>query len=140
MTTTKPADKPQVSKQIFLLHGLFLALAGGVQLILEGVGHFGRIGPYATIFGNSPYTIGFVEAHGLALLVGLLLLRAGRIGPTVQDAHLGLAVALLLGGANLLFWPSFVTFQMIAPGVVATMLHLVFLVSYLRWLRHHQNG
>lgn len=73
------------------------ALAGSVQLILEGVGHFGQLGPYATIFGNSPYTIGFVEAHGLALLVGLLLLRAGRMGPTVQDAWLGMAVAVIGG-------------------------------------------
>jgi hypothetical protein len=140
MASTKSADKPQGNQQIFLLHGLFLALAGSVQLILEGVGHFGQLGPYATSFGNSPYTIGFIEAHGLAILVGLLLLRAGRMGPTVQDAWLGMAVALLLGGANLLFWPSFVTFQMIVPGVVATLLHLAFLVGYLRWLRHHKNG
>jgi hypothetical protein len=140
MTSMNPVGKQQVNKQIFLLHGLFLALAGSVQLLLEGVGHFGQLGPYATIFGNSPYTIGFVEAHGLALLIGLVLWRAGRMGPTVQDARLGMAVALLLGGANLLFWPSFVTFQMIAPGVVATLLHLAFLAGYLRWLYHHKNG
>ncbi|MCE7984354.1 MAG: hypothetical protein DYG89_24535 [Caldilinea sp. CFX5] len=129
--------QPPMGKRLFTLHGLFLLLAGSVQLLLEGIGHFGQIGPYATLFGNSPYTIGFVEAHGLALLIGLVLWRAGHMGPTVQDAWLGTAVSLLLGGANLLFWPSFVAFDMVAPGVVATMFHLIFLVGYLRWLRYH---
>lgn len=114
---------------VMILDGLFLLLAGSVQIVLEFAGHFWHAGPHATIFGSSPYTIGFVEAHGLAALVGLLLFRAASGARTPFWYGFAVAVHLLLGGANLLFWDSFATFGLGNAGKAATLLHLLFIVA-----------
>lgn len=112
-----------------ILDGGFLVLAGGLQLVLEVAGHFWHAGPYAATFGSSPYTIGFVEAHGLAVLIGLLLFRAALRESTPFWHGCAAAVHVLLGGANLLFWDSFVTFGLRNAGRAATVLHLLFIVA-----------
>lgn len=66
---------------------------------------------------------GFIEAHGLALIFGVLLSRAT---PSLAW-HLGAAsVHLLLGGANLAFWRFFIEADMLAVGVGTTTAHALF--------------
>ena len=43
-------------------------------MIFELLSHFFGGGPWGRIFAGSHYTIGFLEAHGLAFLIGLLLI------------------------------------------------------------------
>jgi hypothetical protein len=43
-------------------------------------------------------------------------------------------VHLLLGGANLLFWQSFVSWGLVPMGVLATAFHGLFLVVQLAYL------
>ena len=112
-----------------MLDGGFLFLAGSIQTILELAGHFWHIGPYATIFAGSPYTIGFVEAHGLAVLISLLLFRAASNEQRAFWHGFAVVVHVLLGGANLLFWDSFATFGLINAGRAATVLHFLFVVA-----------
>jgi hypothetical protein len=107
----------------------FLLLAGTVQLVLETSSHFFHFRPFSQVFNNSPYTIGFFEAHGLAVLIGLLLLTRASKVPDVFWHKFAMAVHVLLGGANLLFWSSFTHFGLIPAGVITTFLHGFFAIS-----------
>src|SRR5919112_458391 len=60
---------------ILLADGAFLLIAGFAALIADLAGYFLGAGPFAALAGQ-PLAIGAVEAHGLAVLVGLLLLWA----------------------------------------------------------------
>lgn len=114
---------------LLTLNGGFLVLVGAIQLALELIGHAGA-GPYASMFADSPYTIGFAEAHGLALLVGATLL-AQRRQPVRRLNHvLPLCAHLLLGTANIVFWASFTTWGLVVPGLVATIGHGVFVLAH----------
>src|SRR5262245_30181547 len=62
-------------------NGAFLALVGGAQMIFELLSHFGGIGPLGRIFAGSHYTIGWLEAHGLAFMIGLLLIGVAAADP-----------------------------------------------------------
>ena len=92
-------------------------------MALELLGHFARIGPHADTFGGSSYTIGFVEAHALAVLLAVVFWRGAR-RPARQLHLMAGSSHLILAAANFLFWSSFVTFGLQIPGAVATVLHL----------------
>lgn len=113
-------------------------VVGAVQFALHLSGYWG-VGPSTNSFHNSPYTIGFAEAHGLAILVGILLRWPARREPRRYWHLLGLVTHVLLGGANILFWASFTTFDMVVPGVLATIVHLVLVIAqswaWLTWSR-----
>ena len=98
-------------------------------MVLEAVGHFGGVGPLAHL-SHSPYTIGGFEAHGLAAILGALLLR-NAANDDLRPWHVSaLAIHLLLGGANLAFWLSFTTFGMVPMGIVTTVVHAVLVVAH----------
>ena len=116
------------------LDGIFLMLAGGLAMIAETVGHFFGAGPFASDLG-SPHTIGGFEAHGLAFLIGVLLLRGARLADRRLWHRVGFVTHLFLGSANLLFWTSFVQQGLLAAGYVTTSLHIVLVVVHAIGLR-----
>jgi hypothetical protein len=67
-----------LSRWTLRLDGSFLALAGSAAMLSETVGHFFGAGPLAASRG-SPHTIGGLEAHGLAIIIAVLLLRAAAL-------------------------------------------------------------
>lgn len=112
----------------------FLMLAGGVAMVAETIGHFAGVGPFAAAQG-SPHTIGGFEAHGLAVLIGVLLLR-GVVRADRQFWHgVGLATHLFLAAANLLFWSAFVQQNLLVVGYVTTALHALFVIAHLIFRR-----
>src|SRR3712207_4201410 len=113
------------SRWTLRLDGGFLAVAGGFGLLADTTGYFFGVGPMAEMFG-SPYTIGGFEAHGLAVILGILLLRAAKVADRRSWHALGLSVHLLLGTANLMFWSSFLELDVLMIGVVTTALHIIF--------------
>lgn len=120
----------RVRRVLMLVNGVFLALVGSVQVTFELLAYYAGAGPYATVFDRSPYTIGWVENHGLACLIGVLFLTVAA-----RDArrfwHLfALVVHAFLAAANLAFWDSFVTFDVAPMGVAATIAHLLFIVAH----------
>ena len=119
----------KVRKTLMRGNGAFLVLVGGAQLIFELLSHFGSVGPLGRIFADSSYTIGFFEAHGLALLIGLLLILIAASDPYRFWHGFAAGVHLLLGGANLLFWSSFATWGLVPMGIIATAFHGLFLVA-----------
>ena len=61
-------------RRLFFANGVFLVVVAGVQVVFELLAYYAGAGPYGYIFDESPYAIGWVEAHGLAFIVGVLLL------------------------------------------------------------------
>jgi hypothetical protein len=110
-------------------NGAFLALVSGTQVIFELLSHFFGVGPVGRIFAGSHYTIGWFEAHGLAFMIGLLLIGVAAANPKRFWHGSAACIHLLLGGANLLFWSSFVYWGLVPVGVIATVFHGVFLVA-----------
>lgn len=123
-----------LNKTVLKLNALFLMLIGSLQIIFELLSHFIGVGPLADRFLESPYTLGFFEAHGLAVLMGILLWRAAA-NPQKFSHQLAVTIHILLGGANLLFWNSFIQLDFVAPGIVATVFHGIFVVmeAYCAW-------
>lgn len=123
-----------LSRRTLQLDGCFLALAGGAAMIVESVGHFLGIGPFAQN-RDSPYTIGGFEAHGLALVIAVLLFRSAGLPERRLWHWVGLVVHLFLGMSNLLFWSSFVQLNVIPMGFITTILHAIFVAVHGRCLR-----
>jgi hypothetical protein len=118
-------------RRLFIANGVFLVVVGGVQVVFELLAFYVGAGPYADILRDSPYTIGWVEAHGLAFIIGVLLLTvAARDGRHFWHV-LAAAVHTLLGTANLLFWNSFIVFGMVPMGIVATVVHFVLVAAHI---------
>ena len=71
------------------LDAVVLVLAGSVAMVAETIGHFFGVGPLAATQG-SPHTIGGFEAHGFAILTGVLLFRAAALArhDLVTSRHL----------------------------------------------------
>src|ERR1700759_418299 len=99
-------------RRLLLANGVFLVVVGGTQVIFELLAYFGGVGPYDNIFDGSPYAIGWVEAHGLAFIIGVLLITVAARDLRRFWHVLGAVVHTLLGTANLVFWDSFVVFGM----------------------------
>jgi hypothetical protein len=115
---------------LLLADGVFRVVVGGVQVVFELLAYYKGVGPYGYIFEESPYAIGWVEAHGLAFIIGVLLLTVA-----VRDLRrfwhaLAALVHTLLGTANLVFWNSFIVFGMVPMGVAATVAHFVFVAAH----------
>jgi hypothetical protein len=116
-------------KAILRANALYLGIAAAGGFLTDLLGIFFSIGPQSGIVRSAPYSgIGFVEAHGLALIIGVLLWRA----IPERSSHLAaVAVHVLLGTANLVFWPIFVAANMLAMGYITTSLHWLFVLLQL---------
>jgi hypothetical protein len=86
------------------LNGLYLMLSAISGTIMDIRGIYFGTGPEANIVRLAPYSgLGFLEAHLLAFIMGLVLWRA----ETVRFFHLiGGATVAVLGVCNL-FWPVY---------------------------------
>jgi hypothetical protein len=127
-----PTDS--LSRWTLRLDGIFLALAGCSAMVTETVGHFVGVGPMAMQHG-SPYTIGSFEAHGLAVIFAVLLLRASTRASRRSWHAVGMTIHLLLGSSNILFWSSFAQMDLVRVGIVTTALHIIFVVAQAACLR-----
>jgi hypothetical protein len=127
-------ELPDVARWILRLDGVFLTIAGGTALVAETITHFLSAGPQRDVFGGHSWaTVGFFEAHGLAIILGILLIRAAA-APDRGRHLLAASVHLLLGGANLVFWGDTVAplgmEAMVAPITAAHLLLFVIQASY----------
>jgi hypothetical protein len=114
---------------ILRANAIFLLVASSWGLSADLAAAFVGIGPQRPIIGAAPHAaIGFVEAHGLAFIVGVLLWRA----ESTRLWHLtATAVHVLLGTSNLVFWQIFIAADMLAGGYITTALHFTFMLLHL---------
>jgi len=110
-------------------NALFLMLASTGGLVTDIAASFFGRGAEATLIAGSPgASVGFIEAHGLALIIGV----AAWSTAYVRQWHFGLAaVHVLLGTVNLLFWQVFVATDLLAVGYATTTLHFAFVAAHL---------
>ena len=101
---------------------LLAASTGGFLSDVRGI--FFGLGPVGRVVAQAPDAgIGFIEAHGLAFILGILLWRA----ESLRSWHLtAAAIHVLLGTANLVFWSMFVAVDMLPAGYLTTSLHWLF--------------
>jgi hypothetical protein len=106
-----------------------LGLAAAAALHADVIGVAFGLGPQGPFLSATPQAaIGFIEAHGLALILAVLLWRAAPARSWYLTAG---AVHALLGGANLVFWPYFAAADMVAVGYATTALHGMFVLLQL---------
>ena len=109
-------------------NALFLILASSFALVADISGSFAGTGPQATVFAQTPLAaVGFVEAHGLALILAVLLWRGT---PTRTWHFTGLSMEGLLGIANIACWEYFVVSNAVAGGYIVTVIHLTFAAAH----------
>ena len=114
---------------ILRVNALWLIGASIGGLSMDVLGIFFERGPQRLIGAVAPQAgVGFIEAHGLALIFGILLWRAIPVGFWHLTAA---AVHALLGTANLVFWQFFIAANMLAAGYLTTTLHGLFVVLQL---------
>ena len=108
-------------RRILRVNALFLVVVGATSLLLDLRAAFFGVGPQSALLRDAPHAaIGFVEAHGLATIIGVLLMRA----KPSRSWHLtAAAVHVLLGASNLVFWQVFVAADVLLVGYVTTALH-----------------
>jgi hypothetical protein len=109
---------------ILRVNALYIGVAGFAGVIFDIRGVLYGAGPQGRALAAAPYAgIGFVEAHGLAVILAVVLWRARP----ERAAHLtALAVVALLGTANLAFWPAFSAMDALVIGYLTTALHWTF--------------
>lgn len=86
-------------------------------------------GPFAGLAGE-PLAVGAVEAHGLAVLMGVLLWK-GAAGDRRLWHGVAFSVHLFLGVCNLLFWEVYILMGVPMAGVVSTIAHAAFAGAHL---------
>jgi hypothetical protein len=69
-----PALSSPARRRLLIVSGCLLAVVGTVQVGFELMSYFRAAGPFGDIVYWLAYTVGWVEAHGFAVLVGLLFL------------------------------------------------------------------
>lgn len=107
-------------------------------IVLGGFGVFGlavldipgaccQIGALGPVIRDAPSSaIGFIEAHGLAIIIAALLFRASQRVPDRSWHLTAAATHLLLGTANIVFWDIFDVGDVVWLGVMVTVMHFVF--------------
>jgi len=121
-----------ISIRRLILRGdaLFLGIAAtGALFTADLPGAFSGGGPMGGVLAPNPaLAIGMVEAHGLAIILAVLLWRA----TSLRSWHFtGAAIHALLGVCNLVFWNLFVMTQSLTLGYVTTGLHIIFFLLQL---------
>ena len=79
---------------------------------------------------NNPLAVGFVEAHGLALIMAVLFFINASANDTKQWHITAMTLHLFLGICNLFFWQGFINLNIVRVGVVATIFQFVFVIAH----------
>ncbi|MCB0190082.1 MAG: hypothetical protein KDE31_37680, partial [Caldilineaceae bacterium] len=108
---------------------ILLALFGLFGIVMDLLGYFAGMGAWGTLFWQNPLAVGVVEAHGLALIVAVLLLRHATAHATMGWHLTAVTTHVMLGLCNLLFWQVFINVNLIPLGVVATLYHFIFIIA-----------
>jgi hypothetical protein len=123
---------------ILRANALYIGVAGAAGLLFDIRGILYGAGPQGRILAEAPHAgIGFVEAHGLAVILSIVLWRASA----ARSWHLtALSIDVLLGASNLFLWQIFVAANALPVGYVSTALHWTFatlqlLLWFLLWRR-----
>lgn len=112
------------SKKILKLHGFLLTVLGGIACLNSIVGFFFAKGPFLFLGTNEVAAVGFIEAYGLACLLGLSLFIAATKSYHYSWHSIAAVVHLFLFVVNIGFWHLYEPLKLQPAGLIATALHL----------------
>jgi hypothetical protein len=124
---------------ILRANAAFLGVFGAVSFfILDVRGIWFSAGPQSAVLRGEPASgIGFLEAHGLAVIIAVWFWRASRVESPDRAWHLtAAAVHILLGASNIALWRIFILCDVLPLGYVSTSLHCIFAVLQLAAARY----
>ncbi|SRR6266542_3042917 len=105
-----------------------LGLFGLFGLTTDLLSYFAGTGAWKGVLFNNPLAVGAVEAHGLAIIIAVLLIRQAAFNDQVVWHLTAVTAHLLLGICNLVFWQVFIHANVVPLGIVATIYHFVFVI------------
>ncbi|MBX9765797.1 MAG: hypothetical protein K2X47_00880 [Bdellovibrionales bacterium] len=116
------------SKKILKLHGFLLMGLGGLTCVNSVIGfHFSK-GPFQFLGTNEVAAVGFIEAYGLAFLLGASLTTAAAKSARSLWHMIAAIAHLFLFIVNIRFWHLYEPLNLQPAGFIATGLHLVLIV------------
>jgi hypothetical protein len=113
-------------KLILRTDALILGVFGIFGLTMDLLSYFAGLGTWQQQFFNNPLAVGVVEAHGLAIMMSVLLLRFAGRSDRPTGHLLAATIHLLLGTANLIFWQAFLDTNQLPLGYITTGFHGLF--------------
>jgi hypothetical protein len=123
------------TRQLILkANGIILGLFGAISFFMLDVrGVWFDSGPQTAVLRGMPAAgIGFLEAHGLAVILAIWFWRAGRAAYPERAWHFTAAAAhSLLAGCNITLWSIFIICNVLTLGYVSTAIHCAFAVLQL---------
>ncbi len=108
---------------------LTLGMFGLFGLTTDLLSYFAGRGAWKDMFFHNPLAVGVVEAHGLAIIIAVLLIRQAAANDQFVWHLTAMAVHLLLGICNLVFWQVFISANVVPLGIVASAYHFVFVIT-----------
>lgn len=123
---TSGAPQSKESSTLLLVNGLILGGVALLQFCFDLVGYRYGWGPTGVALHNNLDAIGYTEAHGLAAILGFLLIVHRHKGALWHA--IAAVTHLLLGTCNLIFWPLFVKWGLVPMGILATLMHAIFFI------------
>lgn len=112
---------------ILKINGIFLIVMGVFAAISDLLGYFKGVGPFGEVCFNNSLTIGQFEAHGLAIIFGVLLFSKKAKENFVFYHKAAIAVHILLFCSNLIWFEIFHQTNSLILGYIATTAHFVFI-------------
>lgn len=113
----------KVSQKILRIHGYILLLIGAVVFINAFVGYNFSLGRFQFLSTNPTAAVGFLEAYGLAGMIGLSLIFGSRVFHKKPWHFLGALVHLFLFTINIAFWELYEPLGLTVAGWIATLFH-----------------
>jgi hypothetical protein len=98
---------------------------------MDLLSYFAGIGAWQNQFLNNPLAVGVVEAHGLAIIIAILLFRYASAADRRTGHWLGMMAHSLMGTANLIFWQVFLNANQLPIGYITTSYHWIFVAVHL---------
>ena len=120
-------QRPSTARRLLIADGAFLVVMGLLGLAWDVASYASGVGPFGSAFQSDPRVIGLIEAHGLAVLVGVAALAHANACKPFWHLHLA-ATHTLLGTANLIFFQMFTAVGAEPAGAAVTAAHGAFVL------------
>lgn len=117
-----------MNKAFLNFHSWLLIIAGLLGAIASTTGYFFGKGPFKFLVNQNIGIVGLFEAYLLAAVCGVIL-QVGIKSSSRSQWHLMAAlVHVPLIVTNILFWSFYGSYNMIAAGIIATVIHMLLVV------------
>ncbi len=116
------------NKKILKFHGFLLTGLGGMTCLNSILGFQFSNGPFSFLGTNEVAAVAFVEAYGLACLLGISLILAATKSYHYLWHLIASVIHLFLFIVNIRFWHLYETLNLQPAGLIATTLHFCIII------------